>query len=356
MKNVGFYGNIDRIPWKIRNNCIIKIGSLADDLSNASDFDAIIISGNCTSYEIEKSIWYLEKRLRKIGIDKIYVIPATIVRKPIGKLTLIDLMNYIVPIEKYSEPEVIKILAYEGCNLNCSGCSHFAPLNKKPHMLTLSEWEYTAKLLKNKFKYIKNIQFWGGEPLMNPDLPEMLLSARKLFKYSGIGVITNGLLLFQAKEVLDRIKECNVRLMVTLYHPLMPRIEELRNLLDSYKIDYEFSAEINYFRIQYNVDGHNDPEETHSKCIDWTCHTVRGSKISGCYYGATGEIANEYFGINLPHESFTYDLTSKMSGAEILRRLVAPNELCAYCNSFPSPCHDWHQASSDPPISDWFLK
>lgn len=354
MKNIGFFGNIEKIPWIIRSNCFIKVGKLVDDLSNASDFDTIIISGNRTNHVPENSIWYLEKRLRKIGISRIYVLPASIVRKPIRKLTLPDLMNYIVPIEKYSEPEVIKILAYEGCNLNCSGCSHFASLNKRPHMLTLNEWEYTAKLLKKKFKYVKNIHFLGGEPLMNPELPQMLRSARRLFKYSGIGIVTNGLLLFKAREVLDAVRECNVNLMITLYHPLVTRIEELKNILDSYGVAYTISDEINHFRIQYNANGHNDPEETHSKCLDWACHTVRGSKISGCYYGVTGEIANEYFGLMLPHESFTYDLTSQMPGAEILRRLVSPSKLCAYCNSFPSSCNDWHQASSNPQISDWF--
>ncbi len=344
---------VHRLSRKYKIEYILK-----DDFSNLSqDIDGVIISANRADHTLENNVWAIARKLRKMGVKHIYVIPATLERKPISKMRLLDIRNLIVPIRQFTEPQVVKFLAYEGCNLNCSGCSHFASINKNPKMLTLQELEDTLYKLKTKFTYVKNIQFLGGEPLLNKDLGEMIELTHKIFPYSSIGVITNGLLLLSiGNELMEKFREHKVFLAITQYVPTVKLVERIKERLDSYEIVYEFSDKITYFRLQYNSIGNRDCEENHRKCLDWSCHTIADGKIGGCYYAVTAKHANEYFGIDIPVESFSYDIDSDAyTGAELLEKLVSANELCAYCNSFPSPVKPWHQVDKNPTLEDWFF-
>lgn len=90
------------------------------------------------------------------------------------------------------------------CNFSCQYCAsdlgmenHTPPCLNAP-LLSSDEYIKNLKLIANHG--FQNISFTGGEPLLNPALPEMLKESRKIFKT--IEITTNGSKLKQYMEVI----------------------------------------------------------------------------------------------------------------------------------------------------------
>jgi sulfatase maturation enzyme AslB (radical SAM superfamily) len=99
-------------------------------------------------------------------------------------------------------PAVVDLIVTKRCNLNCSFCI-FGRLGAKP-----PNWE-EHELTPKKFERILDIEltkksvgfvFFGGEPLLNKDLPELVHMANK--RKHLVGMITNGLLLENRRSEL----------------------------------------------------------------------------------------------------------------------------------------------------------
>ena len=78
----------------------------------------------------------------------------------------------------------VEIHLVEHCNLNCKYCSHFSSIAKK-EFYNLNEFKKDmARLAKVTNKKIKNIQLLGGEPLLHPNINEMMKFVRRKFPYT----------------------------------------------------------------------------------------------------------------------------------------------------------------------------
>jgi len=93
------------------------------------------------------------------------------------------------------------------CNLNCKYCRTFSPVSR-PDFYELGEFVKDIKQLKKLNLPIKEFVLSGGEPLLHPNLFEMLRESRECFPNTTIKCITNGILLKllnnkQLKELLD---------------------------------------------------------------------------------------------------------------------------------------------------------
>lgn len=84
------------------------------------------------------------------------------------------------------------------CNLNCSFCSK---VEKPKKFMTMEEFEYILKEIKNKTKYI--YLHVKGEPLLHPNIIEFLHLADK---YNlKVNLTTNGTLF---PKIADKLKNC----------------------------------------------------------------------------------------------------------------------------------------------------
>ena len=93
------------------------------------------------------------------------------------------------------------------CNLNCAGCSHFSNLAPEVYK-NAGEFERELSCLSGKLR-IGTLRLLGGEPLLHPELPELLRIARTQFPHSRIEVCTNCTLLEKAGDPFwDAMKDC----------------------------------------------------------------------------------------------------------------------------------------------------
>lgn len=239
------------------------------------------------------------------------------------------------------------------CNLKCNGCSHFSGMAKEWYE-DIADFTKDFTELKNKTNgQVAVIRLMGGEPLLHPNVKDFLITARQLFPYSEIQLVTNGILFNKRKEeLLDTINNNYIVLCISNYG--------LKNI-DFYQLVHG----VQYYRIDAKTDMYNiclDLKGNHSRFISFdNCdlHTYKwyyfqGGNFYPCCIGANVHIFNEKFGYNLPeprgYSIYTY------SEEEILYLLNQPIELCEYCDTLKRQ-QSYHEFSvSKEDIKEWICQ
>jgi len=117
----------------------------------------------------------------------------------------------------------INVVVVDGCNLNCAHCSAIAPLVTKP---IYAEYEQLIATLNKLSTLCKGahapceLNLYGGEPLLHPELVKIIVAARKIFPQIELGIITNGILLNKMNRItLKMLHECKCNLTIAVYGP-----------------------------------------------------------------------------------------------------------------------------------------
>ena len=91
------------------------------------------------------------------------------------------------------------------CNLACESCSHYSNHNLKGN-LTLEEATEWMNLWNNRVAP-QTFSLLGGEPTINPQLPEIIQLTRAKWKDSKILLVTNGFFLHRHPDLPKVLKE-----------------------------------------------------------------------------------------------------------------------------------------------------
>ena len=106
------------------------------------------------------------------------------------------------------------------CNLNCKGCSHFAPLAYNNIMkYDISVFEQDLYELETKFR-IREIRLLGGEPFLLDNLIEYVRICHNIFPATHILIVTNGILEDKINYLLQYCKDNdinNIEISVSMY-------------------------------------------------------------------------------------------------------------------------------------------
>lgn len=99
------------------------------------------------------------------------------------------------------------------CNLSCTGCTAYSDHSESAKLPTVQNWKEELTLLKeNVNPFFLGIT--GGEPLMHPEIQEIVEFARKTF--SKVNISTNGLLIAENKWLQDMITNTEQDFFVTV--------------------------------------------------------------------------------------------------------------------------------------------
>jgi len=143
--------------------------------------------------------------------------------------------------------KITSVIFLGGCNFNCPYCQN-GPIVKRAKLLRrFKTFEILDYLKKNK-KFIDGVVISGGEPLINPALPELI----KVFKAEGflVKLDTNGYFYFNLlslieENLLDYVA-MDIKTSFEKYEKAVGRKIELSlikksiALLKEGKVDYEF--------------------------------------------------------------------------------------------------------------------
>ena len=293
--------------------------------------------------------------LYDLGIRKLnYVDPVVWNNYWINGIDCDDLFTYIYQVDEEKKAVITKLEYHicDNCNLNCVGCSHFAPIYGKT-LVDIENFKKDIHRLGELFSNILRFRLMGGEPFLNSDLDEFVFHSRKEFPNAHLEIVTNGLYLDRVKDkIWDVIKEYNAFLNISLYPPTFDRREQIEDTLKKYNIQYTFGSGLE----QYNEDGiinefhknltigrDNNPQIAASKCMGNRCHFLRDGKIAKCAIPLLAKDINSYFGSNYDvcKDDYVDIYDDSVSPWDMVRKLRYATPFCAYCSETGPQRFNW---------------
>ncbi len=220
----------------------------------------------------------------------------------------------------------------DNCNLNCTACTHFSSLVNGSVFISEDEIERDLMSLKRLVKHIDQIDILGGEPFLNKNWKNYVKIAKKIYKYSAITIITNGLMTWTLNdEDWAFIKENDVCYRMSLYKPMWKRSDELAAFLRNKGVKYALNVRsISTFSITFRKRG-TDKNKNRADC-PMDCLQIYHGKMSPCSLMMYVKYFNEYWGTNYSEEVAVESLDKVSSFDELLQQLDRPVDICEYCN------------------------
>lgn len=237
------------------------------------------------------------------------------------------------------------------CNLNCAGCSHFSPI-ADPWFEDIEDFKRDfGKLSEITEQQVGIIRLMGGEPLLHPNLELFLVECRRLFPYSRIELVTNGLLIPKLREKLTQW--CNnyyIVICISDYGLL-----DISKLLEGFKYT-RWYGKTDLYNISLDLEGKQDPQIAFANC---DLHTNRwdyfqNGRFYPCCIGGNIHIFEKHFGIKLLDSIDDISISIyDHSVVEIETFMNQPNQLCKYCNTMLRQHNYSHFARTQGDIKEW---
>jgi organic radical activating enzyme len=173
----------------------------------------------------------------------------------------------------------------EHCNLRCRSCAHLSPALSK-HFVDPGALSSDLTALAGSY-HVKVLRLLGGEPLLHPDLLDIMAAARESHVADQIEITTNGLLLPRVErrfwEVVDAVQ-------ISLYPGRSLRQDQLDTCIDLARRNNVFIRCRRYrsFQESYSEQGTDDPAlvkriyVTCNSAHRWRCHTVANGWFFKC--------------------------------------------------------------------------
>lgn len=235
--------------------------------------------------------------------------------------------------KKPSFPHILETHLVDHCNLNCKGCSHFAPLVKGEVFADVGIFSRDMERLQQLFDHIYEIRLIGGEPLLHPGLFSFFDVARKAFPKARIAIFTNGIRLSGMGD--DFWKTCaEMKILVKIsYYPIDLKLDEIIQKAKENNVRVKIPSQIKKFHKHMNIEGNSDPAASFSNCrLMFKTPQLRDGNLYPCFFPAYVHIFNNYFdrpidvtrsdGINI------FECTDP---SEILKLLDRPIPMCRWC-------------------------
>lgn len=247
----------------------------------------------------------------------------------------------------------------DSCNLGCKSCSHFSPLADRAKPIPTSVLKKSLVLLKDSCgDIVSTIFIMGGEPMLHPDLPEIVRMTNDLFPRVERFVVSNMLMYRDIKEELVPVLvETGTILGVSCYGNVNRRmIAEAEEDRKSRRLMVSvFGSMPANFWSYPKSDGPVYPEDGFYKCPMKTCVTLRGNRLYKCSPVAYLQYPRVKFGIDVKASPDDWiDLRTVKSPDEVLEGISAPHTFCRHCDMESNRRIGWERSRCE--IGEWFTR
>jgi hypothetical protein len=221
------------------------------------------------------------------------------------------------------------------CNLNCAGCTHFAPYADR-RFADLGEVRRDFLRLKELFSNIRHIRIMGGEPLLHSEAAEFVRMVHEAFPRSNVRLVTNGIKLLDGNDpgvakTLSALKETGAGVDWTCYPPMERRREEIVRVCEDAGVDLRIT-ENDTFWARLRVKGDADPAASFRWCRKCTyCPIMDEGRIYVCAQARYARYYNRAAGTALVEDE-GIDIYGA-SAREMLEYLMRPSKACAFCDA-----------------------
>lgn len=235
------------------------------------------------------------------------------------------------------------------CNMNCGGCTHFAPMADRWFADVGRVAEDFARL-KALFGNIRHVRVMGGEPLLHPGCTRFLRIVRDAFPRTRLELVTNGLLLpSQPESFWADCRATGTIVSLSVYPPVRTRLDDIRTRCCRENVPLE-TKDSSMFMTRYEPLGNVDVRKAFRQCRgkSFFCPILREGRIYRCAMGCYAAYWNRAAAAKLPVEDgLPLDAAT---GPEILDYLMRPMPTCAYCSP-TARYFAWRNGA--PKLEDW---
>lgn len=177
------------------------------------------------------------------------------------------------------------------CTLNCEHCNVFMPYYKEHYETTTEELLRDMRLLFRRVDYLTSYFIFGGEPLLNKNLPEMLVKVFDEF-HDRIGymqIITNGTVV-PSHELLDACKYSDTKIRVSDYTKQVPyqkKLAEVKKRLNEFGVDWSMGVYDIWRSLKFpaeikTIAKNADEARKHMLECSIGCHIVGNGRLYYC--------------------------------------------------------------------------
>ena len=245
----------------------------------------------------------------------------------------------------------------EHCNLNCHCCGVFSPI-AKPQFISVESFEKDwTKLSELNDGTFTKISILGGEPLLHPELLQIISICREIFPKPAIYLCTNGLLLTKMDEPFwECCKKYNVELLITRY-PININENILKTISNYYRVPTYIYPDTprKMYLTPIDVTGSQDAKDKFNNCWHRSdCpKEIRDGKVWGCLLASHVHHFNQYFNENIEISEKNYiDLNTVNHFDEIVDFLNKELPICRYCKwNYGKENEKWEKSQKK--IEEW---
>jgi organic radical activating enzyme len=186
------------------------------------------------------------------------------------------------------------------CNLTCESCIDFTN-HGHSEIITYEKLKSWFSLWNERINP-KEFALLGGEPLLNPELIEILHLTKEMWPRKNedtFELVTNGLLLYKWPNLAQNLKDTNFRLSISIHGDnsneeykkrMKKNLDIVNKWIKEYKIDVSIEPSFNNWRKIYKGFGitsepyeDNDPEESWNNCLcEQDCFQLHEGNIYKC--------------------------------------------------------------------------
>jgi len=268
------------------------------------------------------------------------------------------LSNIMIPIDN-SKPRLdyVEAEVSGSCNLNCKGCFQFSNLVEEKTFCDLNVFRKDLKKLKDFFWGIGKIRLLGGEPLINPDFLQFVMTAREIFPDSDIRLVSNGLLITKLTQPdLETIKNFNCTFDISDYPPTHKKIDEITDFLNKAGVAYTVSLPIKLFYKCLLREPLESPNESFNNCLFTHCHALGDGYLAACSHQFYISRLNSEYNLEYPENDKINIYQTTLTGWEINNILESPHDFCRYCSKGMVPIKWKTRLKRNAKPSDWIVE
>ncbi|WP_027630243.1 radical SAM protein [Ruminiclostridium cellobioparum] len=193
----------------------------------------------------------IEEELRKYGFTKVFDCTSLFMMIDFSSYNFWMEIDYAVRVieqylaavlEQKANNQVIDQIFLNittKCSLRCKHCSTIIPYISSPCHYNSQKILGDVTRILDALGHIRVVDFYGGEPLLHPDLPYMIKSLSEEKRIDRIYAITNGTII-PNDDLIEAMKaEKRFSMRISHYGALSTKVDTIKNILDKNCIKYE---------------------------------------------------------------------------------------------------------------------
>lgn len=252
---------------------------------------------------------------------------------------------------------VLNILDH--CNLRCKGCDHFAAIADRRFVAIEDIKRDLKRMSELTGQAVTRIGIMGGEPLLHPDLKEILAQTRFYFPSTVVHLVTNGLILLNQDDDFWRVCRENKITIVNTRYPIPLNHEGMQTKAKTENVEFKFYGNTGendktQYKLPLDLSGLQNPQKNFWKCFHAnTLPLLMEGKFYACTVAPNVRHFNKKFGTNMQLEEGDWlDIYTQIDSKDILEFLSRPKPFCRFCNvdkrTFGIP---WERSKQE--MSEW---